>query len=258
MARIAPIVFIMFIALSTACGGSDLSSKTPESAWQLDDPADLDAVSPTPEGLPQNYINHPASERRYPDPHTVNCDIPFGYTDPYYPRDGVMKQPIIGSMMMLGLYPQEFEPAPVEFHNYNLYLRLPRKSNTWHRFEIRPPPSGMISHPRFRFDWDNIQKKNDYLVISAYAVGIHLATDDCQLPTRDEINRFHFEYGEFDVIFHNPTTNAIYQFSPGEADATKLYDLSLVLHDKIPIYLTWDLPINRPKQRIPDILQNQD
>src|SRR5690554_5586048 len=104
MARISPIIFIMLIALSSACGGSDLSSKTPESAWQLDEPADLDAVSPTPEGLPQNYINHPASERRHPGPWSTECDIPFGYTD-HYPHDGKMKHPIIGSMMIIGLAP---------------------------------------------------------------------------------------------------------------------------------------------------------
>src|SRR5690554_5652446 len=250
MARIAPVVFIMLIALSTACGGSDLNSKIPESAWQLDEPTDLDAASTTPEGLPQNYINHPASERRYPDPHTVNCDIPYGYPDPHYLRDGKMKHPIIGTMAIWGMYPQEFEPPPIDFHHYNLYLRLPRKSDVWHRFEIRPSPSGMISHARFRFDWHNMSSEREYFGVNASFIDIKLATPDCQVPTQEDIDRFIYEYGEFDVIFHNPTTDGTYRFSPGGSDNIKIREPISVLNDRVPAYFMWDLPINRPKQRI--------
>jgi len=248
MARIAPIVFIMLIALSTACGGSDLSSKTSENAWQLDDPADLDAVSSVPEGLPQNYINHPASERRYPDPRTVNCDIPYGYPDLYDPQKREMRTPTVGMMTIFGMLPQEFEPPPIDLINYNVYLRLPRKSNIWHRFEIRPSPSGMVRHAEFRFDWHNMSSEREYFGVNATFFDIKLVMPDCQVPTQQDIDRFIYEYGEFNVIFHNPTTDEIYRFDPGDPDGITNDGPLIVLRDKIPVYLSWDLPINRPKQ----------
>jgi len=156
------------------------------------------------------------------------------------------------------MFPQEFEPPPIDLINYNVYLRLPRKSDVWHRFEIRRSPPGMISQANFRIDWNNMPSKGEYFFVESYMVGIKLTTPDCKVPTQEDIEQFIYEYGELNIIFHNPVTNEIYRFDLAEADGIRNDGPLSVLRDKIPVYLTWDLPINRPKQPIFENLQSPE
>lgn len=253
MARIAPILIITFGILLAACG-SDLNSKVPDGGWQLDESGDIATTSPTPEGLPQNYINHPASERRYPGPHSTVCDVPSGY-DHSNPSDGKIEHPVIGSVVLIGLGPPEFEPPHIDILNYDLFLRFPRKSDRWHRFEMRRSAPGTIFNAMFQFKWDDMQSARLFLGVNSVAIGPTLITNDCQLPTQEDIERFLYEYGDVNVIFHNLTTNAVYRFDPGEPDGVRVYDPLIVLHSGTPATITWELPINRPKTGIPGFLE---
>lgn len=97
-----------------------------------------------------------------------------------------------------------------------------------------------------------------FFELNATVLGLTLAMPDCQLPTQEDVDRFIYEYGEIDIIFHNPTTNALYRFESGEPDGKRVYDPLAVLHDNTPMLITWDFPVNRPKQPILDFLDNRD
>jgi hypothetical protein len=242
------LVGMLWVAPLIACG-SDAGSQRPDGGWTIDEDS---GASEGPEGLPDEYVDHPIHERRFPSPTATVCDQAEQLFDGFT-VDDKFHHPIIGEGLILGLRPLQYDPAPIEQYNYNLFIRLPRKSERWHRFEMRP--SSLRGEETYRIAWTETENPHLYVYVSNLVVSLSLATPNCQIPTQGQMQRFVAEFSELEVIFHNPTNDKTYRFEPREPGATLIKDPSVVLYGTTPATLTWDLPLNRPQQPIPGFLR---
>jgi hypothetical protein len=237
---------VLLAGSSLACG-VDTDSQRPDSGWHIDEDS---SANDRPEGLPDQYVDHPISEKRFQLLPEDSCETPESFSDTRE-QIGRYDKPVVGTLLLLGLSPVEFAPAPIEQYNYNFFVRFPLKSNEWHRFENRPSSPAST----YRVRWSDGDPPQIYVRPTGIGVSFTLAMAECQLPTQENVDQFIDEFSEIEIIFHNPETERVFRFEPAEPGAILLNGPLAVLNDHDPALLTWDLPLNRPQRPIPGFLR---
>jgi hypothetical protein len=235
------VALIGVLVLMVAGCGPEASIQREDGGWEIDRGA-------TPSELPEEFVDHPDEERQYEfSPTPDGCSSREDGDDSDSSVDSY-DHPVLGAVLITGLdNDSSHHPEPVvDEDNYDVYIRFPRKSERWHRFEIRHDSDRdqIGSRAAFKELWDT----HSYLRPISFGLAYKLRMPSCDLPTSEQIDEFLDHHMEIEMVFHDIATNRAFVIGPEEPREFVARRPSVVLsrHSRAAASVWFDAALNRP------------